>query len=89
MSVVHITKDNFEEDEIERDDATGNANDPDDPSYTTTAIASTRINRFKIEYILDGGKYIKSATESQIGGVGVGVPSTTLIPLAFNLSTML
>lgn len=27
------------------------------------------INRFKIEYILDGGKYITSATESQTGGV--------------------
>lgn len=83
-AVNRINKDNFEEDEIERDEATGNANDPDDDSYTTEAITSTRINRFKIEYILDGGKYIKSATESQTGGVLVDYHTyseTTPVPL--------
>ena len=83
-AVNRINKDNFEEDEIERDEATGNADDPDDPSYTTKAITSTRINRFKIEYILDGGKYIKSATESQTGGVLVDYHTyseTTPVPL--------
>lgn len=68
-AVNRINKDNFEDDKLERVAATGNANDPNDASYTTTAITSTRINRFKIEYILDGGKYITSATESQTGGV--------------------
>ena len=68
-AVNRINKNDFEDDKLERVAATGNADDPDDPSYTTKAITSTRINRFKIEYILDGGKYITSATESQTGGV--------------------
>lgn len=83
-AVNRINKDNFEDDKIERVAATGNADDPDDPSYTTEAITSTRINRFKIEYMLDGGKYIKSATESQIGGVLVDYHTyseTTPVPL--------
>ena len=80
-AVNRINKDNFEDDKLERVAATGTA---DDDSYTTEAITSTRINRFKIEYILDGGKYITSATESQTGGVLVDYHTyseTTAVPL--------
>ena len=64
-AINRINKSNFEDDMVSRGDADDD-NNPDSTKYTK--ITEEKINRFFINYNLDGGTYATSGSESQTGG---------------------
>lgn len=64
-AINRINKSNFEADRVARV-AAEDVKNPDSTKYTN--ITEEKINRFFINYNLDGGTYAKSDSESQTGG---------------------